>query len=64
MENLNPTAEAPQQEVAAVESIETPQETAAEPSRVPRGPANYTASLTSQRHRGKFPKVPDRKSVV
>ena len=30
MENLNPTAEAPQQEVAAVESIETPQETAAE----------------------------------
>ena len=30
MENLNPTAEAPQQEVAAVESIETLQETAAE----------------------------------
>ena len=29
-----------------------------EPSRVPRGPANYTASLTSQRHRGKFTKVP------
>ena len=32
----------------------------AEPSRVPRGPANYTASLTSQRHRGKFTKVPCR----
>ena len=30
MENLNPTAEALQQEVAAVESIETPQETTAE----------------------------------
>ena len=30
MENLNPTAEAPQQEVAAVESTATPQETAAE----------------------------------
>ena len=30
MENLNPTTEAPQQEVAAVESIETPQETTAE----------------------------------
>ena len=30
MENLSPTAEAPQQEIAAVESIETPQETAAE----------------------------------
>ena len=33
----------------------------AEPSRVPRGPANYTASLTSQRHPGKFPKVPGRR---
>ena len=30
----------------------------AEPSRVPRGPANSTASLTSQRHPGKFPIVP------
>ena len=29
----------------------------AEASRVPRGPANYTASLTSQRHPGKFPRV-------
>ena len=32
----------------------------AEPSRVPRGPANYTASLTSQSHHGKFTKVPCR----
>ena len=31
-----------------------------EPSRVPRGPANSTASLTSQRHPGKFPIVPCR----
>ena len=30
----------------------------ARPSGVPRGPANYTGSLTSQRHPGKFPKVP------
>ena len=28
-----------------------------EPSRVPRGPANSTASLTSQRLPGKFPQV-------
>ena len=27
---------------------------------VTKSPANYTASLTSQRHRGKFPKVPCR----
>ena len=32
----------------------------AEPSRVPRGPANSTAFLPSQRHPGKFPIVPCR----
>ena len=30
------------------------------PSRVPRGTANSTVSLNSQRHPGKFPKVPGR----
>ena len=30
------------------------------PSGVPRGPTNSTASLTSQSHPGKFPKVPGR----
>ena len=30
------------------------------PSGVPRGPANSTVSLTSQRHAGKFPKVTGR----
>ena len=31
------------------------------PSRVPRGPATSTGSLASQRHPGKFPKVPGRR---
>ena len=30
----------------------------ARPSGIPRGPANSTGSLASQRHPGKFPKVP------
>ena len=30
----------------------------ARPSGVPRGPATFTGSLASQRHPGKFPKVP------
>ena len=34
------------------------------PSGVPRGPANSTASLTYQRHPGKFPKVPGRKQTM
>ena len=33
----------------------------ARPSRVPRGPATSTGSLASQRHPGKFPKVPGRR---
>ena len=33
----------------------------ANPSGVPRCPANSTASLTSQRHPGKFPQVPGRR---
>ena len=32
----------------------------ARPSGVPRGPANFTGSLASQGHPGKFPKVPGR----
>ena len=33
----------------------------ARPSGVPRGPATSTGSLASQRHPGKFPKVPGRR---
>ena len=33
----------------------------ARPSGVPRGPATATGSLASQRHPGKFPKVPGRR---
>ena len=33
----------------------------ARPSGVPRGPANSTGSLASQRHPGKFPKIPGRR---
>ena len=32
----------------------------ASPSRVPRGPANPTVSLNSQRHPGRFPQIPGR----
>ena len=33
----------------------------AKPCGVPRGPANSTGSLASERQPGKFPKVPDRR---
>ena len=36
----------------------------ARPSGVPRGPATSTGSLASQRHPGKFPKVPGRRRGI
>ena len=41
--------------------VENEELKSARPSGVPRGPATSTGSLASQRHPGKFPKVPGRR---